>query len=128
MSDDARTQRPGGSSSPSGTERFRLVGRSRQYDQRIHAVRRDIADIALADHIFAPHYARADQAVLTAPASMLRSAPDDSAQATSQLLHGEGFAVLDIAGRWAWGYCTHDHYVGYVRADTLGLKPPPRTS
>ena len=51
---------------------------------------------------------------------MLRSAPDDSAQATSQLLHGEGFAVLDIAGRWAWGYCTHDHYVGYVRADTLG--------
>jgi hypothetical protein len=39
----------------------------------------------------------------------------------SQILHGEGFAVLDQAGGWAWGYSLHDHYVGYIPADTLAL-------
>ena len=82
-------------------------------------MRPDIADIALADHVFAPHYARADHAAIAASSVMLRVAPNDTAPATSQLLQGEGFAVLDIAGRWAWGYCTHDHYVGYIMADSL---------
>jgi hypothetical protein len=51
---------------------------------------------------------------------MLRAAPNAGAEAVSQLLLGEGFAVLDIAGGWAWGYCLHDHYVGYLPADALG--------
>jgi cell wall-associated NlpC family hydrolase len=40
----------------------------------------------------------------------------------SQLLGGEGFALLDILGDWAWGYSVHDHYVGYIEAAALG--PP----
>src|SRR3546814_2237612 len=28
-------------------------------------------------------------------------------------------AVLEVAGRWAWGYCRHDHYVCYVEAIAL---------
>lgn len=55
-----------------------------------------------------------------APAVMLRNAPGANATAVSQLLHGEGFAVLDIADGWAWGYGLHDHYVGYVPAGALG--------
>jgi len=55
-----------------------------------------------------------------AAAAMLREAPAADAVAVSQLLHGEGFAVLDIADGWAWGYGLHDHYVGYVPADALG--------
>lgn len=51
---------------------------------------------------------------------MVRATPDRAAEAVSQLLHGEDFAVLDIAGGWAWGYCSHDHYVGYVAAEALG--------
>ena len=27
--------------------------------------------------------------------------------------------MLEIAGHWAWGYCRHDHYVGYVEAIAL---------
>lgn len=47
-------------------------------------------------------------------------APDAAARPVSQLLHGEGFALLDVQGRWAWGYSLHDHYVGYVEAAALG--------
>jgi cell wall-associated NlpC family hydrolase len=28
--------------------------------------------------------------------------------------------MLDARGGWAWGYCAHDHYVGYVPLDALG--------
>lgn len=28
--------------------------------------------------------------------------------------------MLDNAGGWAWGYCAHDGYVGYVRESRLG--------
>lgn len=86
---------------------------------RVNAVRRDIADVALAGRLFAPHYACAQIFGCADAFAMVRSAPDAGAEAVSQLLHGEGFAVLDIAGGWAWGYCGHDHYVGYVPAGAL---------
>ena len=55
----------------------------------------------------------------------MHSAPSGDAPATSQLLHGEGFALIDKAGGWAWGRCLHDNYVGYLRADALGpMKTP----
>ena len=38
----------------------------------------------------------------------------------SELLLGEEFALLDVSGGWAWGYCRHDHYVGYLPFDALG--------
>lgn len=102
------------------TERFHLDGPTRRLDSRVHAVRRDIADMALAGSLFAPHYARAEQRSCVIASTMVRNAAREDAEAVSQLLHGEGFAVLDISGGWAWGYCVHDHYVGYVPADALG--------
>lgn len=45
--------------------------------------------------------------------------PDDGAEAVSELLPGEVFAVLDITAGWAWGYCLADHRVGYVEAIEL---------
>lgn len=45
--------------------------------------------------------------------------PSDTAEPVSQLLPGEGFAVLDITAGWAWGYCVADHRVGYVEAIEL---------
>lgn len=50
---------------------------------------------------------------------MVRKKPRDDAPAVSQLLLGEDFAVIDVSGGWAWGYCRHDHYVGYVPVDAL---------
>lgn len=37
----------------------------------------------------------------------------------TELLHGEAFHMLDARGGWAWGYCGHDHYVGYAPLDAL---------
>jgi cell wall-associated NlpC family hydrolase len=101
-------------------DRFRLTGPSVRLDPRVHAVRRDIADIALADRVFAPHYARALRCRCVAPAATMHARADAASTAVSQLLHGEEFAVIDAAGGWAWGYSAHDGYVGYVREDALG--------
>src|SRR3546814_117672 len=98
---------------------FRLEGPSIALDQRIHAFRPDIADLALAGQVFATHYARPESRRCIEPSAMVKRTPDDSAPAISQLLLGEEFAVIDSSGGWAWGYCRHDHYVGYVRADAL---------
>ncbi len=94
-------------------------------DPRLHAWRSDIADIALAGRLFAPHYASPLLRVCgLIPAPLLRE-PVDGAEAVSELLPGEGFAVLDLTAGWAWGYCLADHRVGYVEAIELAepLRP-----
>lgn len=99
---------------------FHLDGPTIALDKRVNAFRPDIADVALAGSLFASHYAAPMPRTCAAPAAMMRSAADPAAEAVSQLLHGEGFAVLDLAHGWAWGYSVHDHYVGYVEAPALG--------
>jgi cell wall-associated NlpC family hydrolase len=80
----------------------------------------------LAGRLFAPHYASPlDRACGLIPASILRE-PAEGAEAVSELLPGEGFAVLDLTAGWAWGYCLADHRVGYVEA--IGLAEPLRPS
>jgi cell wall-associated NlpC family hydrolase len=113
-----RTSR--GKCATSRPEGFRLEGPSRRLDPRTHAYRPDIADIALAGLLFAPHYARAEICRCSADAVTVHARPSDTAPAISQLVHGEGFALIDKAGEWAWGRCVHDDYVGYVRASALG--------
>jgi hypothetical protein len=99
--------------------RFSLDGPSVLPDPRLNAWRRDIADVALAGTLFAPHYARPlIRACGMLPAG-LYSAPSDTSEPVSQLLPGESFAVLDITSGWAWGYCLLDHRVGYVEAIEL---------
>lgn len=50
----------------------------------------------------------------------MRATPSYDATAVSELLRGESFAVVDASGDWAWGYSTHDNYVGYVPVDAIG--------
>jgi cell wall-associated NlpC family hydrolase len=99
--------------------RVRLDGVSQAYDARVKAIRPDLADIALADLYFAPHYAQPAPRRVRGLAAALRAAPDSTAPAITELLHGETFHMLDVRGDWAWGYCGHDHYVGYLPADML---------
>ena len=114
-----------GDSSSSTAERFSLSGPSLILDERVHAYRRDIADIALAGQIFAPHYAKPlIRGCGTRPA-FVHPKPSFEVPPSSELLPGEAFAVLEISGGWAWGYCRHDHYVGYVEAIALVDAPPP---
>src|SRR3546814_12871903 len=55
----------------------------------------------------------------------MRAAPSLDAEQTSELLFGEGFALLDLTGGWAWGYSLADHYVGYLAANALGAPIAP---
>lgn len=100
---------------------FHLDGPTKRLDGRVNAFRRDVADVALAGTLFAPHYA-APMARVSRMSAMIRVAPDSGAEASSQILPGEDFEVLDVVAGWAWGFSRHDHYVGYVEADALS--PP----
>jgi hypothetical protein len=63
--------------------------------------------------LFAPHYARPVNRRCT-KASAVRAEASEAAEQVSPLEPGDEFAVLDIAGDWAWGYRRADHHVGYV--------------
>ncbi|WP_299326479.1 NlpC/P60 family protein [Parasphingopyxis sp.] len=88
-------------------------------DPRIHAFRHEIADIALADKIALPHYVEPVMRTIGSVIADLRAEPSDDSELGSQLLYGEGFALLDFEDGWAWGYGLHDHFVGFVRQETL---------
>jgi len=88
-------------------------------DPRIHAYRSDIADIALAGQIFAPHYARPMPRAAQAVAEVRRGASEE-AEVVDRLAAGGLFAVLEFSGGWAWGYVQATHLVGYVPAEALG--------
>lgn len=105
----------------------RLSGPSLALDRRIHAVREDLADIALADRVVAPHFAASVPTALAVPHATIRGRPDPNASATSELLFGEVFHVFEFGGRWAWGQCAHDGYVGYVDASLLTHDAPAPT-
>ncbi|MEH6792304.1 C40 family peptidase [Parasphingorhabdus sp.] len=99
--------------------KFALIGPEGDFDPRITAHRGDLADIALAGKMFAPHYAEPMAMRCSAPKAMIRRHSGKDHEAISELLHGEDFHVLDIAGDWAWGYCGHDGYVGYIPVHAL---------
>ncbi|HEX7857941.1 MAG TPA: NlpC/P60 family protein [Sphingobium sp.] len=117
-------------SRPDNRIRIYLNGRSQPFDPRSIAIRKDLADVAAADQFFAPHYASAVPYVCIARSAMVHGKPEGMDSAVTQILYGELFQVLDIRAGWAWGYCAHDHYVGYVRIDALhrdeGIAPTHR--
>ena len=117
-------RRPGGSgtsgdSSSRTDERFHLTGPSLTLDPRVHAYRKDIADIALAGQIFAPHYARPLLRRCGPSAAQVLAGPQPESEVVAELAPGEDFAVLEYAGGRAWGYVRAGHRVGYVEAAAL---------
>jgi NlpC/P60 family/Bacterial dipeptidyl-peptidase Sh3 domain len=102
---------------------FTLEGHSFSGDKRTTPIRGDLADIKLAGLLFAPHYAVPMIQSCTTPAATMHAQPDIDSTGISELIYGEDFAVLDIAGKWAWGYTVHDDYLGYVAVSALGGRP-----
>ena len=102
--------------------RFCLDSRSVTLDPRIHAARGDLADISLAGLLFSAHYARAVELTCVAAGAPVLASPSPAAMAVSELLRGESFHALDVTTDWAWGFCGHDGYVGYVRRDALDVR------
>ena len=95
------------------------MGRSRPFDPTRDAVRGDIADVRLAEHVFAPHYAAPLPRRLMADASLRSTRARDSAELIV-LAAGETFELLDVTGDHGWGVAPKSGLVGYVDAAVLG--------
>ncbi len=104
--------------SSSTRNRFALTGRSAHIDPRTDAARRDLADVRLADRVFAPHYASAIVRVVTI-AAPLRTSRDADAEALITLAPGDLFEVLELSAGSAWGRAPAAGLVGYVDAASL---------
>ncbi|WP_232834038.1 MULTISPECIES: hypothetical protein [unclassified Sphingomonas] len=96
----------------SARKAFKLTGRSIVLDPRTHAVRGDLADVRLADQVFAPHYAAAlptrARERMTVFGDRTRREP------IGELAAGAMFDVLELAGDHAWGRAPDLGLVGYV--------------
>jgi hypothetical protein len=101
--------------SPAGAtlKRFALQGRSAVVDPRTDAVRRDLADVRLAQRFFAPHYAAPLPRVLTRETA-LRAGPEPMAATLATLAPETVFEVLEYAGGLAWGVAPAAGLVGYL--------------
>lgn len=98
----------------------RLTGPAPPIDPRSMAARRDLADIALADQVFAQHYA--EPVVMHATLdTKLHDAPADDARCVAALAVGDAFAVFELGERWSWGRCRDGGCVGYVDTAALAL-------
>ncbi len=83
-------------------------------------MRRDLAEIEVADRIFAQHFVEPLPVVLTAPVQILVR-PTKTADLVTTLAAGETFLVVDVGHEWAWGRGEAVGTVGYVAAATLDL-------
>ena len=92
------------------------------FDLRLIAVRPDLADAAVKGLFVARRFAEPLPARCVVPFTPILLTP--GSDKTSELLLGERFNVLDISDGWAWGWCAHDHYVGYIAAAALGEASP----
>jgi hypothetical protein len=85
----------------------------------VDAVRRDLADVRLADRVFAPHYA-APMARTLSLDTPLRAASARDSEMLASLSTGDIFEVLELAGGNAWGVARGPGLVGYIDAAALG--------
>lgn len=108
--------------SPSGAPRkvIHLAGPSVPVDSTKHAVRRDLAELSLADLVFAQHYA-IPLTMVTNRDIPIHAAPRADSDVVATLAIDQNFNVLDIGKEWAWGRGDRDGTVGYVVADALNL-------
>lgn len=97
---------------------FALTGRSVPIDPRHNAVRPDLADIRLAEYVFAPHYAAPMPCTVTR-AVVLHAGPSPASEALAELQFGETFECLEVLREVAWGVSPDRRLAGYVDRDAL---------
>jgi hypothetical protein len=99
---------------------YALTGPMRITDPAHTPVRGDLADIRLAGRYFVPHYAVPQLRTLASGGGSLLSAARGDAPVIGSLDPASSFAVIDIAGDWAWGQAGGDNGpVGYVALTAL---------
>ena len=82
-------------------------------------MRGDLADVRLADRVFAPHYAAPLPRPLVTAAALRETKARDS-EIMAQLDSGTIFEVLELSGGNAWGVAPSAGLVGYIDAAALG--------
>lgn len=101
-------------------KQFRLEGPTVTLEPGRFAVRRDLAEIAVADRVFAQHYAE-PMAVAARRATNIYARPDTSSDTVADLPPGGIFYLLDLGQNWAWGRSDRPGTTGYVDAGALDL-------
>jgi cell wall-associated NlpC family hydrolase len=96
-------------------------------DARTTAARPDLAARWLEGTVPAARYVDPQPMVCARAVASIRGAPADGAEQHDQLLFGELFQALEMAGDWAWGQAPRDGYVGWVRMGDLASKGPAPT-
>lgn len=81
-------------------------------------MRGDLADVRLAERVFAPHYAAFVLRSAVKAAPILASTKAGGA-VLSEILPGDGFEVLELASEYAWGKSQADGTVGFVTVTAL---------
>jgi hypothetical protein len=89
-------------------------------DPRTQAVRGDLADVRLAEIVFAPHYAAPLQCIASRTVT-LQSTREAASESLGTVAAGDRFEVLELAGNNAWGVAPAIRLVGYV--DRTALEP-----
>ena len=97
---------------------FALTGHSVAIDPRHNAVRPDLADIRLAEYVFAPHYAAPMPCVVNR-AVTLHAESSLTSEAVAELDAGESFEVLEVLREVAWGVSPDRRLAGYVARQAL---------
>ncbi len=101
-----------------------MSGPMRIADPRHTPVRGDLADIRLAGRYFVPHYAVPQPRLVGTAGAALLAASRQDAEVIETLVAQSAFAVLDIAGDWAWGQAGGESGpVGYVALGELEALP-----
>jgi hypothetical protein len=85
-------------------------------DPATHAVRDDLADVELADRVFAPHYARST-AYRAVAASTVHVKPSGSSDKVDDLSIDAAVDLFDLSAGWGWVRTAKG--MGYVRADCI---------
>ena len=81
-------------------------------------MRPDLADVRLAELVFAPHYA-APVLRTVARTVPLRAERQADAAVLATMQPGEAFELLDLVGNDGWGISVDVGLVGYVEAAAL---------
>ncbi|MDB5695571.1 MAG: hypothetical protein JWN21_1114 [Sphingomonas bacterium] len=81
-------------------------------------MRGDLADVRLAQQVFAPHYAQAMPCIVIRP-TVLRSKSTDGEEVAA-LAVGDTFELLEVTRDRAWGIAPAIGLVGYC--DRLALE------
>lgn len=95
-----------------------------ELDPAHFAVRKDLADVELADRVFAPHYAKALETLVIADALTIQASPSTGADPVGSLVKGDRFRVLEITDLLAWGQAGDNGPVGYVDRYSLAEAKP----